>query len=75
MVIAALAVTAVALNWITTGDHLQHTISNGYWPVAGVDLVLVGSAAVASLVAWKLRRPASQTETSAPVKTTEVAHA
>ncbi|HET6783387.1 MAG TPA: PepSY-associated TM helix domain-containing protein [Pseudoxanthomonas sp.] len=54
--IMALALAAVSLNWITTGDHLLRTVSAGYWPVAGVDLFLLSGAAVAALAARKLRR-------------------
>ena len=36
-----LGVAAVALNGVTTGDHLARTIAAGYWPVAGVDLALL----------------------------------
>ena len=54
--IMALALAAVSLNWITTGDHLLRTLSAGYWPVAGVDLFLLSGAAVAVLAARKLRR-------------------
>ena len=52
--IAVMAVAAVALNWITTGDHLLSTLSRGYWPVAGIDLFLLGSAVIAVLTARKL---------------------
>ncbi|WP_296249720.1 PepSY-associated TM helix domain-containing protein [uncultured Stenotrophomonas sp.] len=52
--IAVMAVAAVALNWITTGDHLLRTLSRGYWPVAGIDLFLLGSACVAMIAARKL---------------------
>jgi hypothetical protein len=54
--LAGLAVLAVLLNWATTGDHLIKTISQGYWPVAGFDLVLLGSAALAVIAARHLRR-------------------
>jgi hypothetical protein len=54
--IALLGATAVLLNAITTGDHLAHTLGNGYWPVAGVDLMLLASAAVAALAARKLQK-------------------
>jgi uncharacterized iron-regulated membrane protein len=56
--VAALAVGAVLLNWITTGDHLVRTIGTGYWPVAGVDLTLLAGAALAVLSALRLRRRA-----------------
>lgn len=52
--IAVLAVSGVCLNGITTGDHLLKTIREGYWPVAGVDLSLLATAAVAVLAARKL---------------------
>ncbi|WP_101674691.1 PepSY-associated TM helix domain-containing protein [Alloalcanivorax mobilis] len=54
--VAVLAVSAVALNWITTGDHLWRTLSAGYWPVAGVDLALLGSAVLALWAARQLKR-------------------
>lgn len=54
--VAVLAVAAVLLNWATTGDHLLRTIGDGYWPVAGVDLAILASAAVAVLAACTLRR-------------------
>lgn len=54
--IAVLALTAVVLNWITTGDHLLKTIGAGYWPVAGMDLALLASAGVAVLAALRVRR-------------------
>lgn len=50
---AGLAVSAVALNWITTGDHLGKTLFT-YWPVAGMDLSLLVSALVAVVAARKL---------------------
>jgi hypothetical protein len=56
--IAVLAVLAVLTNWITTGDHLLRTIGNGYWPVAGIDLTLLASAALAVMAAVRLRRRA-----------------
>jgi uncharacterized iron-regulated membrane protein len=56
---AALAVAAVIANWITTGDHLIKTISEGYWPVAGVDIVLLAGAATAAFAALKLGRRAA----------------
>jgi uncharacterized iron-regulated membrane protein len=62
--IAALAVLAVLMNWITTGDHLLRTIGNGYWPVAGIDLTLLASAALAVLAAVRLRRRARSAQIS-----------
>jgi uncharacterized iron-regulated membrane protein len=54
--VAALAVAAVLLNWATTGHHLIHTIAQGFWPVAGLDLSLLATAALAVLAAQRLRR-------------------
>ncbi len=53
------AVAAVGLNWMTTRDNLFRTIGTGYWPVAGVDLSLLVSAALAAKVAVILRRKQS----------------
>jgi len=49
-------VLAPILNWITTGDHLIQTMSEGYWPVAGMDLLLLVGAATAVYAARKLKR-------------------
>jgi hypothetical protein len=54
-IIAFLAAAAMALNAISTGDHLGRTLSAAYWPVAGVDLMLLACATVAALAARKLR--------------------
>jgi hypothetical protein len=48
----------VLLNWVTTGDHLLRTVGT-YWPVAGVDLVLLAAAAVAFAAARHLRQRAA----------------
>jgi len=53
-VIAALALLAPLLNWMTTGDHLPSTVMEGYWPVAGMDLLLLAGAGVAIYAARKL---------------------
>jgi uncharacterized iron-regulated membrane protein len=53
---AAFAVTAVLLNWLTTGDHLLHSLAHRHlWAVAGMDLLLLASAAAATLTAIRLR--------------------
>lgn len=63
-VVAVMAVTAVLLNWITTGDHLLRTIGTGYWPVAGVDLSLLATATAAVFAARRLgQREAGKGET------------
>jgi hypothetical protein len=70
--VAAMAVAAVLLNWLTTGDHLFKTLGAGYWPVAGVDLFMLASAALAVLVARKLKNRVAGA--AAPARTAEVAH-
>jgi hypothetical protein len=54
--LAAIALAAVLANWFTTGDHLLKTLSNGYWPVAGLDLALLGTSAIAMTAARRMRR-------------------
>ena len=55
--IAVLAVSAVALNWITTGDHLGRSIAQrALQSVAGMDLMLLAGAALAVLTAVKLEQ-------------------
>ncbi|WP_349744115.1 PepSY-associated TM helix domain-containing protein [Roseateles cavernae] len=70
--VAALAITAVLLNWASTGDHLLSTLGRAYWPVAGVDVALLASAALAVLAARRLGRRA-RLASSSPVA--EAAHA
>lgn len=72
--IALLALWALAMNWITTGDHLLRTLGNRYWPVAGVDLMLLLSTGVALLAAHLLRQHARSLHSEA-LPSTEVAHA
>lgn len=57
--IAVLACCAAILNWAMTGDHLIATLMRGYWPVAGVDLVLILAACVAAASAVRLGRLSS----------------
>lgn len=58
--IAVFAIAAVVLNGITTGDHLLRSLSHRHlWPIAGMDLLLLASAAIAALTAWKLRQRAA----------------
>lgn len=54
--IAVLALSAVGLNWITTGDHLLRSLGRAYWPVAGLDLALIVTAGLAVLAALHLAR-------------------
>ncbi len=57
--VAVLGFCAVLLNWVSTGDHLGKTLLSGYWPVAGVDLILLASATVAALTGIHLSRKAN----------------
>ncbi|HTM78790.1 MAG TPA: hypothetical protein VL133_14320, partial [Devosia sp.] len=52
--VALLALGAAIANWATTGDHLISTIAEGYWPVAGVDVVLLAAAGLAAYTAARL---------------------
>lgn len=55
--IALFAITAVLLNWITTGDHPIRSLTHRHlWPIAGMDLLLIAGAAVAALAAHRLTR-------------------
>lgn len=56
--VAVLAVLAVALNWATTGHHLAHALGRGLWAVAGMDLLLLGTATVAAITVRHLARKA-----------------
>lgn len=52
---AVLAFTALLLNWITTGDHLIHSLTQRHlWPIAGMDLLLIAGAVIAALIAYRL---------------------
>ena len=54
--IAAIALLAVVLNWVTTGDHVFSTIGAGLWSIAGMDLVLLAGAVTAVMAALRLRK-------------------
>lgn len=60
--IAGLALSAVALNWLTTGDHVLRALARGVPSVAGVDVLLLLSGAGAALVARRLHRALPATE-------------
>lgn len=54
--IAALAPATVLANWITTGDHILHSLSHRHlWNVAGMDVVILIGGLVALYVARRLR--------------------
>jgi uncharacterized iron-regulated membrane protein len=81
-VFSVLAIAAVLLNWITTGDHLGKTLFV-YWPVAGLDLCLLISAGLSGWVGLFLRKKFSLTYVGSSIalaatnatSTEEVAHA
>lgn len=50
------AVSAVALNAVTTGDHLLRSASEGKWAVFGMDMTLLMLAVSAGMLAGLLRR-------------------
>jgi uncharacterized iron-regulated membrane protein len=71
--VAAMAVVAVLLNWITTGDHLVKTLyTSPYWPVAGMDLFLLAGAVLAAVAARRLQ---VRVEADRPAQRREAAHA
>ena len=56
-VIAALAVSAVVLNWMTTGHHLGRSLTQAHLQaIAGMDLVMLAGAGMAALATLRLRR-------------------
>jgi hypothetical protein len=70
---AILALSAVIANWTTTGDHLARTVTSGYWPVAGLDLALLATAALSLFAARRLhaftglpRKPRPRTRSTVP---------
>ena len=60
LAIAALAMAAVLLNGLTTDDPLWRSLAQRHlWPVAGMDLLLLCGAAVASWMASRVKRSAN----------------
>ncbi|MBM7060075.1 PepSY domain-containing protein [Pseudomonas sp. UL073] len=55
---AVLALGLPLLNWLTTAHgHLGATLARGDWGLAGVDLTLLLSGALAALFAWQAAQP------------------
>lgn len=71
--VAVLAVAAVVLNAITTGDHLLRSLASRYWPVAGLDLALLVVAVVAVVAALRLTRRESESNADASLPESVVA--
>lgn len=72
--LSVLAVSAVLLNWATTGDHLLKTVfTQTYWPVAGVDLSLLATAALSLVAARRLpqRSPVARSLTATDIGTSD----
>ncbi|GGB99328.1 iron uptake protein [Oxalicibacterium flavum] len=72
--IAALALLAVVLNAVTTGDHLVRTLMRGDWQVAGLDLMLLLGAALAAWAAVRIKqvrqnKPGTRAKAAAANKT------
>jgi len=72
--VAALALLAVALNWLTTGHHLPHALRHGLWGVAGMDALLLLGAALAAWSARRLSRRARGQHAPAGQDTHPAAH-
>lgn len=58
---AGLALLAVLLNGLTTGDHLLRSLSSGQTAIAGMDLMLLALAGLCLLAARRLQRAAQPT--------------
>ncbi|RRV71501.1 PepSY domain-containing protein [Stutzerimonas stutzeri] len=56
LAIGVAAPTAVLLNWLTTGDHLLHSLQQGRDAVAGMDLLLMLLTLLALATARRLNR-------------------
>ncbi len=54
--IAIASVSAVALNWVTTGDHLLLTLGRSMWSIAIMDSVILVCAATALWSGLRLQR-------------------
>jgi uncharacterized iron-regulated membrane protein len=52
--VAIASVLVPITNWLTTGDHPVRAIGRGQWAVVGMDAMLLISAAIAALAAWRL---------------------
>lgn len=73
--ISLLAVTAVLLNWITTGDHLARSLmQQRLWAVAGMDLMLLAGAAVAFFAAYRLGHVEERRKVKTPALSGSTSH-
>lgn len=56
LAIAGCCLLAVALNWLTTGDHVISALARGRFAVAGMDLMLMAAALLAWTAAGRIKR-------------------
>lgn len=64
-IVVLLAVVAVVLNAVTTGDHLIRSLAHRHlWAVAGMDLMLLTGALIAALAVSRLAHRRSRTPSS-----------
>jgi uncharacterized iron-regulated membrane protein len=72
--LSGLALAAVLLNWLTTGDHLVRSLAHRHlWAIAGMDLLLLLGVGLAALTAIRLQRRTSTAR--APTRIAEKQHA
>lgn len=57
---AGMALLAVVLNWLTTGEHILHSLNEGVTAVAGMDLMLLALAGVCVMSARRIARTSSE---------------
>lgn len=72
---AVMALIAVLLNWLTTGDHLLRSLAAGNAPVAGMDLMLLALAGVCLLAARRIRQAHRSPQATARTQREEPQHA
>ncbi len=72
--IAVFSLATIALNWVTTGDHLIAAMSKDLWPVALMDIALLVAAVSALWVTKRLKRDVSRaSENKSAVASPELA--
>lgn len=60
LLIALLGVSAVCANAFSTGDHILRSLAKGHYSVAGMDILLILSSAVAAGTFIKLKKGATK---------------
>ena len=56
LLIALLGVSAVCANAFSTGDHILRSMAEGHYAVAGMDILLILSSAIAARTFMKLKK-------------------